>query len=94
MDQYEAARKIKQLERYGPEVVGMCNGQGTTDLWISVISKVAVPAVVQKRAKFVSKVGFLTEILAASRLDDSGVALGFQALDIIWNTIEELQARR
>ncbi len=34
MDQYEAAREIKRLERYGPEVVGMCNGQGTTDLWI------------------------------------------------------------
>jgi hypothetical protein len=33
----------------------------------------------------------LAEILPASRLDDSDVALGFQALDIIWDTIEELQ---
>jgi hypothetical protein len=33
IDQYEAAREIKQLERYGPGVVGMCKGQGTTDLW-------------------------------------------------------------
>ena len=34
IDQYEAAQKIKQLERGGPGVVGMCKGQGTTDLWI------------------------------------------------------------
>ena len=34
IDQYEAAREIRQLGRYGPEVVGMCKGQGTTDLWI------------------------------------------------------------
>ena len=33
----------------------------------------------------------LAEILPASRLDDSDVALGFHALDIIWDTIEELQ---
>ena len=46
IDQYEAAREIKQLEGSGPEVVGMCKGQGTTDLWISVISKVALSAVV------------------------------------------------
>jgi hypothetical protein len=45
----------------------------------------------RKSLRFISKVGLLTEILAASRLDDSDVALGFQALDIIWDTIEELQ---
>jgi hypothetical protein len=31
MDQYVAAREIKRLGRYGPEVVGMCKGQGTTE---------------------------------------------------------------
>ena len=34
MDQYESTRKIKQLGRYGPGVVGMCKGQWTTGLWI------------------------------------------------------------
>ncbi len=41
IDQYEAAREIKQLERYGPEVVGMCKGQGTTESRITGASSVA-----------------------------------------------------
>ena len=48
MDQYEAAREIKELGRCGPEVVGMCKGQGTTDLWIPGNLKAAFSAIVRE----------------------------------------------
>ena len=52
IDQYEAAREIKQLESYGPEVVGICRGQGTTGLWISGVSSGHCPAVVHEAVEF------------------------------------------
>ena len=52
IDQYETAREIKQLEFYGLGVVGMCKGQGTTDLWIPGNSSVGFPAVVQNSGRF------------------------------------------
>ncbi len=44
--------QCKELEAYGPEVVGMCKGQGTTDLWIPGSSSMGFSAVVQKCVGF------------------------------------------
>ncbi len=51
------AREIKQLERYGPEVVDICKGQGTTERWIPGASSEELPAVVPKSVDFNSKIG-------------------------------------
>ncbi len=67
IDQYEAGREIKQLERYGPEVVGMCKGRGTTDLWIPGNSSVEFPAVVHESVVFPRKRAVCPESISRQR---------------------------